>query len=294
MTSSMASKLTLKIANIVISAVAEDSDGGFELSEVYQRFVSRGQPTTALRVHYGVLPRIDLGKVAFDPGGPWRLHRSKGKVIIASVHASALGPVPYRVAVLTPDFRSGDVHIEPKGPPGSSQPYPLEYPLDALLMINLLSQERGMLVHACGISERGRGVIFVGSSGAGKSTLINLWEGQEGVVVLSDDRIIVRPREGRFWVYGTPWHGTVQVGSPLGVPLAKVFFLKHAERNSVATKKGTEAAATLLVRAFPTFWDAAGMQFTLRLCAELSREVPCYKLGFVPDESVLDFVRSMG
>ena len=293
MTSGMASKLTIKIADIVLSAVAEDSDSGFELSEVYQPFVYRGQPTAALRVHYGVLPKIDLGEVVFDPEGPWRLHRSKEKVIIAGVHASALGPVPYKVAVFTPDFRSGDVYAEPRGPFGSPQPYPLDYPLDQVLMINLLSQERGMLMHACAISERGRGVIFPGTSGAGKSTLASLWEGQEGVVVLSDDRVIVRPRGGRFWVYGTPWHGDVQVASPLGVPLEKVFFLKHAEGNTVTINRGTEAAVTLLMRAFPTFWDAAGMQYTLRLCDELSREVSCYELGFVPDESVLDFVRSM-
>ena len=293
MTSGMASKLTIKIADIIISAVAEDGDGGFELSEVYRRFVSRGQPTTELRVHYGVPPRIDLGEVVFDPEGPWRLHRRKGKVVIASVYASAQGPGLSKVAILTPDFRWGDVYTEPRGLLGSPQPYPLEYPLDRVLMINLLSQERGMVIHACGISEQGRGVIFAGSSGAGKSTLASLWEGQEGVVVLNDDRVIVRPKGGRLWVYGTPWHGDVQAASPLGVPLEKVFFLKHAERNSVTAKTGTEAAAMLLVCAFPTFWDAAGMQFTLHLCAKLSREVSCYELGFMPDESVLDFVRSM-
>ena len=38
-------------------------------------------------------------------------------------------------------------------------------------------------------------------------------------------------------------------------------------------------------------WDAAGMRFTLDFCAQLVADVPCYELGFVPDEHVLDVVR---
>jgi len=47
----------------------------------------------------------------------------------------------------------------------------------------------------------------------------------------------------------------------------------------------------LLVRCFPPLWDAEGMRFTLDFCAHLVGEVPCYELGFVPDGSVVDFVR---
>ena len=70
---------------------------------------------------------------------------------------------------------------------------PLEYPLDELLLQGLLARGRGAEIHACGIADgSGRGLLFVGQSGAGKTTMARLWEGERGITVLSDDRIILR------------------------------------------------------------------------------------------------------
>jgi hypothetical protein len=74
------------------------------------------------------------------------------------------------------------------------------------------------------------------------------------------------------------------------VPLEKVFFLSHAETNSTVRREDADAVSMLLTRCFPPLWDGEGMRFTLDLCDQLVSEVPCYTLGFVPDENVVDFV----
>ena len=74
---------------------------------------------------------------------------------------------------------------------------PLEYPLDELLIMHRLTQERAIELHGCGIVRAdGTGNLFVGHSGAGKSTTTRLWTEREDVEILSDDRIIVRRDEG--------------------------------------------------------------------------------------------------
>jgi hypothetical protein len=74
---------------------------------------------------------------------------------------------------------------------------PLQYPLDELLIVHRLTQEKGIELHGCGIVRaNGMGNLFVGHSGAGKSTTTGLWTALEDVEVLSDDRIIVRRDEG--------------------------------------------------------------------------------------------------
>ena len=92
-------------------------------------------------------------------------------------------------------------------------------------------------------------------------------------------------------MYGTPWHGDYTGVSPEGVPLEKVFLLRHGDDNQARRVVGAEAASMLLARCFPPFWDAAGMGFTVDFIAQLAEVVPCYELGFVPDERAVEYVR---
>ena len=71
----------------------------------------------------------------------------------------------------------------------------------------------------------------------------------------------------------------------------EIFFLKHAKKNIAQKITPVEATSRLIVRSFPTFWDKKGMEFTLKFCTEIAQKIPCYELRFVPDKSVLDFVR---
>jgi len=149
---------------------------------------------------------------------------------------------------------------------------------------------QGAIIHACGIEIGGEGLLFVGTSGAGKSTMASLWKETENITILSDDRIIVRKKSGVFWAYGTPWHGDVKLASPKGVPLKKVFFITHATKNKVKRFAGAEAIFKYLVCSFPPFWNPQGMEFTLAFLSDLSGSIPCYDLGFLPDDRVLDFI----
>ena len=113
------------------------------------------------------------------------------------------------------------------------------------------------------------------------------------MTLLSDDRIIIRETEDGYRIYGTPWHGNAEIASPLSAPLSSVFFLTHDDENRLIPVQGADVASRLLVRSFPTFWDGEGMRYTLGLCERLSTRVPCYELGFVPDERVISMLRSL-
>jgi hypothetical protein len=108
---------------------------------------------------------------------------------------------------------------------------------------------------------------------------------------LSDDRIIIRKQHGAFWAHGTPWHGDALSASPASARLDRIYVIRHAQTNVTRRLAASRAASELLVRSFPTFWDADGMGFTLGFLAEMTQEIPCYELGFVPDGSVVDFLR---
>jgi len=171
-------------------------------------------------------------------------------------------------------------------------PDPLGYPLNQILMILLLSRSKGVLMHACGIDDRGSGYLFLGNSGHGKSTMAKLWF-EKHATVLNDDRIVVREKNGEFWMYGTPWHGDYKELSPKGLTIHKIFFLHRGEKNLTVFQKGAEAVTMLLTRSFPPFWDKKGMAYTMDLCHCIVNKIPCYELSFEPDTRIVDLLRSM-
>ncbi len=273
-------QFNLGIAGIIISLTSDDNNGGFYVDDAYKSFISEEEPEVILRAHWGGNPQCDSGEQVFDSGTTWRLLRKNKKIILKTIS---------RTAILQSDFKAGDIHV-PAEATGHRFSFPLNYPLAEVLMINLLSKSRGAMVHACGIDNSGEGLLFAGSSGAGKSTLARLGINKKGVKVLSDDRIIVRQKDGKFWIYGTPWHGDAKVYSPEKAPLEKILFLKHAENNIMKKIGPVDAASRLVVCSFPTYWDKKGMEFFLEFCTKLVQKVPCYEIGFVPDESVLNLV----
>lgn len=281
--------LKVRIADIVISVASVDSPGTrLGVEEAYKYFLADGEPRSVLRVHEVTkIPHYYFEKMIFNSGSIWRVYGGQNKYFL---HLFYQDPPEERLAVFDYNFGCGDIYIRKKTPRHNRLFNPLEYPLDELLMVNLLSLERGVMVHACGISKHGGGVIFAGPSGAGKSTIANLWKDKEGVAVLNDDRIIIREIDGCFWMYGTPWHGGAKLFSPEGVPLEKILFIKHAPKNILTRLGRLEAISRLLVCSFLPFWDPSEMECSLRFCDELSQKTPCYELGFVPEEDALDFV----
>ncbi len=147
----------------------------------------------------------------------------------------------------------------------------------------------------CGITdENGYGHLFLGHSGAGKSTTAKLWKGRAGVHILSDDRIILRVRDGQIWMYGTPWHGDAGIASPDCARLSRIYLLEHGSCNEQQPLPPGLAAAELFARSFVPHHSAEGIRFTLDFLDRVAREIPCSVFRFVPDESAVEAICRAG
>ncbi len=285
--------IKVEIGAIVLAVEWHGRDSSFAMSEAYRGFLCGKQPDVTFAVRYASGPDLEQADKVFDSGGPWTLYRHDGRWCFVTPPASRRSKA-YRVAAADADFNAGEIYMAGREVDRSRSRYPLAYPLEELLFMNLLSLGRGALLHACAVGDNGRGFIFAGTSGAGKSRMANLWKDQEGVSILSDDRVIVRETEGRFWAYGTPWHGEVKLCSPEKAPVDGIFFLRHGEENRAVPLEAPKALTSLFARSFPTYWNPEGMDFTLDFLSQVSQAVPCYDLEFLPDRSAIDFVRTVG
>ena len=252
-------------------------------------FADHGAPDVEILARWTDRPTESGGRVLFDAGGSWRLIES-GNGFQFTFRSNRDNSMPYKTARFNPTFTSGDVqlsrrHFEHRS---SEAVYPLEYPLDELLMIHLLSQGRGVEIHGCGLLDAsGRAYLFAGQSGAGKSTIARLWIDQPGVRLLSDERVVLRTDRDRVTVHGTPWHGEAGLAAPLAGELAALFFLHHAPAHSVVATSPARAAAQLLACSFLPFHTAGPIDRTVTAVERVTRDAPCYDLWFAPDQSIV-------
>jgi len=146
----------------------------------------------------------------------------------------------------------------------------------------------GLLVHGCGLLVDGRVHIFVGESGAGKSTLARVFAQRQAGIILSDDRLILRPSPRGFEVFGTPWHGEAPFASPASGLLATVNFLHQAAKTELYPSRPDASALRLMQVCFVAGWPRNGLDFVLGCCTDIARTARCRQLSFTPDASVLD------
>ena len=151
----------------------------------------------------------------------------------------------------------------------------------------------GLMFHACGLDDNGRGLLMVGRAGAGKSTQGLLWAQEDGVVVLSDDRVAVRLNTDGVTIYGTPWGGTANIARNHQVPLSAILLLEKAHKNELVPLSPAETVPLLAARAFLPYWNAELLTRAFDVLDRLLAQIPVYRLRCRPEPAVIPLVRSV-
>ncbi len=189
--------------------------------------------------------------------------------------------VPPRRLVVDPVFCHGTIHgafSAYQDHPGPSQ-YPLSG-LDNVLFINWLASNGDLALHASGVIIDQQGYAFIGFSGAGKSTLAQTLAEDYEAVVLGEDQIALRYLNGRFWIYGTPWHENPKMCTPLKAPLEKLFYLEQSHVQQVTALQPMDNITNILKTAFIPFYRTEFLGGIINRLSTLSELVPCFALSY--------------
>lgn len=256
------------------------------LEDPIAKYVARDEGDVQLDVIVEMLDEElpPAGTPLFESGGLWKLSETADGYRIDCTVDGEL----YKVAFISRDYRhavlkmvAGDYRIS----------YPLEYPLDEVIVNALLAREGAVELHACGLVDRnGDGLLFAGNSGDGKTTTARLWQ-HDAAEILSDDRIIIRRENGGWWMYGTPWHGEAEICSASRAPLRRIFLLARGTANAVSRLSPAAAVARMLACTFPPFHDRDAIDSVVATLGAIARDVPVSRFAFVNDSSAVAYVR---
>ncbi|MBI5893812.1 MAG: hypothetical protein HZB79_09240 [Deltaproteobacteria bacterium] len=300
----MSEGLNLKIADIVFSILPMGNIKGFSLDKEYMPFKTDDEPDVVLET---VTANVGVGfirpeitglinqapteqKPLFD-ASIWNYEQADGRHIF-NFSLSSKNNRPERSLVLDNDFKKGEIILAKtvRARNGILR-NPFSYPLDQILTIALLPKKQGILLHSCGFKHKDKGYLFIGQSGAGKSTMSKIMEKNEGVHILNDDRIAARKKNGVFYIYGTPWHGTAEFVSSEKASLAGLFFLKKDTENSLKKISIPDTVSRLIKYSFPPFWDRDGIASALKTVEDIATSIPCFEFSFLPDDRAFEMVK---
>lgn len=170
----------------------------------------------------------------------------------------------------------------------AGSPYICEAVAILRVICDYIIDKGGFFLHCSCLKYKDEAIIFTAPSGTGKSTHSALWRRHFGddVVMINDDKPLVRERDGRFYIYGTPWNGKHNIGNNTSAPIRSVVFLSQAPENKATPISPIDAMALLLQQTvLPS--DKAELSKLLDMLGRLVETVPMYRLGCtISDEAV--------
>ena len=170
----------------------------------------------------------------------------------------------------------------------AGSPYICEAVAILRVICDYIIDKGGFFLHCSCLKYKDEAIIFTAPSGTGKSTHSALWRRHFGddVVMINDDKPLVREKDGRFYIYGTPWNGKHSIGNNTSAPIRSVVFLSQAPENKAEPISPIDAMALLLQQTvLPS--NKAELSKLLDMLGRLVETVPMYRLGCtISDEAV--------
>lgn len=159
------------------------------------------------------------------------------------------------------------------------------------VMITVLSQKQGLIIHSSTIIWNNTAVMFSAPSVTGKTTHTNLWKQLYNVQILNGDTAACRLINKQPVVYGLPWCGTSNEFINKTLPLKAIIFLQQADKNYIEELNTSDAIMRLISRSFLLPWNKELMDKYLKTAEDIGSNANCYLLNCLPDYEAVELVK---
>lgn len=166
--------------------------------------------------------------------------------------------------------------------------YPFLYPLGPLIFYYMTVKFPLLMIHASGVHDFFKGRLFSGFSGTGKSTMAEIWQ-QQGFTIINDDRLLIKKEQDEFFIFNTPM---IYPDVPKKSPLHSIFLIEHSKENNIRKLSGSESMTGVMAFCIQQHFNKDFINQHMEFILQLIQKVGVYRLGFVPDQKVIDFIKT--
>ncbi len=163
---------------------------------------------------------------------------------------------------------------------------PFQYPIGPLILYYLCLYNNMILLHASAVEYKGKTYIFSGLSGRGKTTITKLFY-NKGAKVINDDRIILKVVHNQTYVYNNPVY---KCDFPKKSKVDCVFMIRHCDKNILQKIEGIDAITSILSSTIQHNYNEEIINKNISLISQLTKQISVFQLGFLPDESVVNYI----
>ncbi|MBW2274813.1 MAG: hypothetical protein JRG96_16215 [Deltaproteobacteria bacterium] len=187
-----------------------------------------------------------------------------------------------RVACFDSDLRQGEVVISPEA--ARSCRYPLQHPLDELVVLHRLALEGGLLLRGRTLLQNGRALLLLGGATQmpGDSPAASSGSLQDAAVV-NEQYVALRIREdacgGReVWLHTLPWSVETAGSESICAPLEAIHVTEAGETLSAEHLVGDRAICEILEHAFAPVHDSEYAERLLCSVESVASSVPVLRI----------------
>ena len=136
-----------------------------------------------------------------------------------------------------------------------------------------------ILMHGSAIAVDGQGYLFTAPSGMGKSTHARLWRellsDEHDVVMINDDKPLLRFFDDRIMVCGTPWGGKHRLSKNTSVPLKAVGKIERGDFDRTEVMKESDKWPLLVGQTYRPE-SMLALERVLGLLDRMKNKIPFY------------------
>ncbi len=151
---------------------------------------------------------------------------------------------------------------------------------DSYRFVNILSVENvllgvnGIMLHAVVMEHRGRSILLTAPSGTGKTTHSSLWQKLYDTVILNGDKALIRPVDGEYFAYGSPFAGSSGINQNKGAPISAIAVLRQSKTNRITPLPAGKAYSALYSECTVNSWSEQYIDKLTDVLSDIIGKVP--------------------
>ena len=181
------------------------------------------------------------------------------------------------------------IYMSPKM--ADQKPISISYLLSTVGLHRKLLRNHCVLLHASYIEFQGKAILFLGPSGTGKSTQADLWHQYACAPILNGDRVLLRQKDGSWYVYGYPCCGSSSICVNRTLELGAIVVLQQAPENRVEELSAARRICALTTASEFYPWDQWEVDVVFAFAEQLAGQT-MLRLSCRADQEAVNVLRN--